>query len=550
MAHVAVDDLHVLFRDAAGRDIPAVDGVSFALGRGETLGIVGESGSGKSTVARALLGYARPGARFARGTVTVGGTQVLTLTPAALQAFRGARAVMVPQNPLSSLTPHRTNGDQLCELIARHGGLTGRAARARALGLMAETGLPEPARIYARYPHEISGGQRQRLVIAAALVARPDLIVLDEPTTALDKTVEARVLDLVARVQAELDATLIYVSHDLNAISALCRRVMVMQNGQVVEQGPTAALFDAPRQPYTRELVAAIPRLDTRSTRPVPAGRPPVLRVEGLGFAYRAPMRLLRPRAPLARALDAVSFAIAPGETLGVLGESGSGKSTMASLIAGALGGHSGTIRLGDRILEGPARKRPQEARRRVQRVYQDPLSSLNPSHTVEQTLTRPLMRFFGLTRAAARDRAVAILADLELGPEFLARWPRQLSGGQQQRIAIARALAADPDVLICDEVTSALDVTIQAHVVALLARLQAQRGLAMLFISHDLAVVAAVSDQILVLEQGQVRDHGARDAVLSAPRHPYTQRLLAAYRGAERRPEPRPARAVQVPAV
>lgn len=535
MAHVAVNDLQVVFRNALGRDVPAVETVSFALERGETLGIVGESGSGKSTVARALLGYTRPGARIARGTVTVGDLDVLALSPAAVQNYRGGKAVMVPQNPLSSLTPHRTNGDQLCELIVRHGRLTGKAAREKALGLMADTGLPDPERIYARYPHEISGGQRQRLVIAAALVARPELIVLDEPTTALDKTVEARVLDLIEKVQRDLNATLIYVSHDLNVISALCRRVLVMRSGRVVEQGPTAQIFDTPRHSYTRELVAAIPRLDGASDRPPPRGNPAVLQVDTLSFNYRAPMRFLRARQPQSPALDGVSFSIAPGETLGVLGESGSGKSTMASLIAGALSGHTGTIHLGDAALDGPARERPQEARRRVQMVFQDPLSSLNPSHSVEQTLTRPLMRYFGIARTAARDKAVALLADLELGPEFLDRWPRQLSGGQQQRIAIARALAADPDVLICDEVTSALDVTIQAQVVDLLGRLQTKRGLAMLFISHDLAVVAKVSDRILVLEQGKVRDHGTRDRVLTMPSHPYTQRLLGAYRRAER---------------
>lgn len=539
MPHVEVSDLQVLFRNAAGADVAAVERIGFTLERGATLGIVGESGSGKSTVARALLGYARPGARIARGAVRVGQHDVLSLAPADLQTYRGDRAVMVPQNPLSSLTPHRPNGAQLLELITRHSDLRGAQARARALELMEATGLPEPDQLFSRYPHEISGGQRQRLVIAAALVARPELIVLDEPTTALDKTVEARVLDLVSRVQAELDATLVYVSHDLNVISALCGRVLVMKDGCEVESGPTARIFDAPGQAYTRDLVAAIPKLDARQARPAPDGKRAALRVEGLSFAYSPPARFWAPRQSRPKAVDKVSFAIAPGETLGIVGESGSGKSTMASLLAGVLAGHSGTIRLGDQKVSGAAKTRPQDMRRRIQMVFQDPLSSLNPAHTIEQTLTRPLMRYFGLTRPAARDRALAMLADLELGPAFLERWPRQLSGGQQQRIAIARALVAEPDVLICDEVTSALDVTIQAQVLALLGRLQAARGLAVLFISHDLAVVADVSDQILVLERGQIRDHGPRDQVLKAPGHPYTQRLLAAYRGAERRDAP-----------
>ena len=536
MPHVEMRNLRVLFRNAAGREVAAVEQVGFALERGETLGIVGESGSGKSTVARALLGHARPGADFVDGTVSVGDRDVLALPQTELQAFRGAKAVIVPQNPLSSLTPHRTNGAQLTELIARHCGLNGAAARTRALDLMAATDLPEPAQLFDRYPHEISGGQRQRLVIASALVAEPELIVLDEPTTALDKTVEARVLDLVSRVQVQLNATLIYVSHDLNVIAKLCQRVLVMKGGEVVESGSTEAVFHAPQSAYTWDLVAAIPRLDSRPARPEANAATPAFQVMGLRFAYNPAQRLLSRRRAGPSVVDNVSFAIASGETLGILGESGSGKSTMASLMAGALPGFSGRILLGETEIKGSARDRSLGLRRRIQMVFQDPLSSLNPTHTIDQTLTRPAMRYFGLTRTQARDKAVAILADMDLGPDFLKRWPRHLSGGQQQRIAIARALMAEPEVLICDEVTSALDVTIQAQVLELLARLQVQFGLAIVFISHDLAVVAEVSDQILVLERGQVRDYGARDVVLDRPGHPYTKRLLAAYRGNERR--------------
>ena len=536
MSHVEIRDLRVLFRNAAGQEVPAVESVGFSLERGQTLGIVGESGSGKSTVARALLGFARPGARFDAGCVRVGGQDVLALPRTELQAFRGAKAVMVPQNPLSSLTPHRTNGEQLTELIARHVGLSGVAARTRALDLMAATDLPEPAQLFDRYPHEISGGQRQRLVIASALVATPELIVMDEPTTALDKTVEARVLDLVKSVQAQLNATLIYVSHDLNVIAKLCQRVLVMKGGVEVESGSTEAVFHAPQSAYTQNLVAAIPRLDSRPARRMATAAAPAVRVEGLRFAYAPAQRLLGQRRAGPAVVDDVSFAIAPGETLGVLGESGSGKSTMASLIAGALPGFSGRMLIGETEIAGAARDRSMGLRRRIQMVFQDPLSSLNPTQTVKQTLTRPAMRYFGLNRTQARDKAAAMLADMDMDPDFLERWPRQLSGGQQQRIAIARALIAEPEVLICDEVTSALDVTIQAQVLRLLSRLQEQFGLAMVFISHDLAVVAEVSDQILVLERGQVRDYGARDVVLDRPGHPYTKRLLAAYRGNERR--------------
>ncbi len=533
MAHIDVRDLRVVFRGSGGVETPAVDGVSFALHRGETLGIVGESGSGKSTVARALLGFARPGARFASGSVQVGGTDVLTQSEDALRTFRGHRAAMVPQNPLSSLTPHLTVGAQLVELLAIHAGLTGRAARARALELMEATDLPDPPALFGRYPHEISGGQRQRVVIAAALVARPELIVLDEPTTALDKTVEARVLELVRRVQVELDATLIYVSHDLNVIASMCQRLLVMRHGRVVEAGSTGQVFERPGTDYARALVEAIPRLSARAA--PSAGNPSAqtrLRVQSVSFGYAPPGGLLRRAKPGPRALDRVSFTLSEGETLGVVGESGSGKSTLASLIAGAVAGHQGEILLdAERPLGGLARTRAKADRRRIQMVFQDPLSSLNPTQSVEEIIARPLRLYFGETAAGARARATDLLGELDLGPEFLARRPRQLSGGQQQRVAIARALAADPDILLCDEITSALDVTIQAHVLALLRRLQQQRGLACLFISHDLAVVSDVAHQILVLERGQVRDLGATASVLGSTTSAYTARLLRAHR-------------------
>ena len=535
MSHLDVRDLRVVYRNGAGDQTVAVDGVSFALERGATLGIVGESGSGKSTVARALLGFARPGASFDQGSVRVADTDVLTLDDKDLRAFRGGRAAMVPQNPLSSLTPHMTVGAQLVELIALHSSVTGASAKARALDLMAETDLPEPPVLFDRYPHEISGGQRQRVVIAAALVARPELIVLDEPTTALDKTVEARVLDLVRRVQADLDATLVYVSHDLHVIGAMCERTMVMRNGKVVEQGPTQKLYDAPSSAYARDLVGSIPHLASEGRVASEGGAGTLLKLSDVCFGYAPPGHILRRRRPSRPALDRVTLDLKAGETLGVVGESGSGKSTLASLIAGALAGHSGQMELDDGTrLEGLAKTRSKAHRRRVQMVFQDPLSSLNPSHTVEEIITRPLRLYFGHTPSAAREAAVNLLGELDLGAEFLHRRPRQLSGGQQQRIALARALAAEPDILLCDEITSALDVTIQAQVLRLLRRLQEERGIACLFISHDLAVVSEISHHVLVLEAGQIRDVGTTAEVIGAPKSAYTERLLSAH-GARR---------------
>jgi peptide/nickel transport system ATP-binding protein len=534
MAHVSVQNLSVLFK-SNGRDVAAVEDLSFTLQRGDTLGIVGESGSGKSTVARALLGFARPGARFAQGSVRVGEADVLGLEGSALRAYRGGCAAMVPQNPLSSLTPHMTVGAQLVELIGLHAGETGKRAKDRALSLMGETNLPDPKALFDRYPHEISGGQRQRVVIASALVARPELIVLDEPTTALDKSVEARVLDLVRRVQRDLGATLIYVSHDLNVIANMCARVLVMRAARVVEEGETGQVFHAPKAAYTRDLVQAIPHLTASQPALPEIGSAPVLKAENVDFGYSAP-GLFRKAGPLA--LKSVSLKLFAGQTLGVVGESGSGKSTLASLIAGALSGHRGEITLdAGTPLSGLAKTRSKSARRRVQMVFQDPLSSLNPAQSVEEIITRPLSLYFGKTPSEARISALALLAEMDLGPEFLHRKPRQLSGGQQQRIALARALAAEPDVLLCDEITSALDVTIQAQVLELLKRLQASRGLSCLFITHDLAVVSQVAHRLLVLEKGEIRDFGDTSTVLAAPQSPYTQGLLAAYRAQEREP-------------
>ena len=541
MGHVDVQGLRVVFRDTTGMETVAVDGVDFALERGASLGIVGESGSGKSTIARALLGFARPGARFAGGSVHVGGTNILALDPGALREFRGRRAAMVPQNPLSSLTPHMTVGSQLVELVGLHGGETGKAAKFRALDLMAETDLPDPRILFDRYPHEISGGQRQRVVIAAALIAQPELIVLDEPTTALDKTVEARVLDLVRRVQESLGATLVYVSHDLNVISAMCRRILVMRRGLVVEDGTTERIFEQPEATYTRDLVGAIPRLGhTRRGKSAKSSSPVLLSVDSLRFAYASHKGFLWRHPSPAPALDDVSFTLSRGETLGVVGESGSGKSTLASLIVGAISGHSGRIELNDgALLDGLARTRTKDHRRRVQMVFQDPLSSLNPAHTVEEILTRPLRLYFGKTAADARKGAASLLRELDLGPEFLTRRPRQLSGGQQQRVALARALATEPDVLLCDEITSALDVTIQAQVLRLLRGLQTQRGIACLFITHDLAVASELADRLLVLEGGQVRDLGDTFDVIGTPNSPYTSRLVSAFQVNERPASP-----------
>ncbi|MDB5536542.1 MAG: transporter-like protein, partial [Devosia sp.] len=477
--HVDVRNLKLVYKTGPQTELAAIDEVSFSIGKGETLGIVGESGCGKSSLARAFLGYTRPGARIAGGALVVGGVDVFALTGEALRRYRGGRAAMVPQNPLSALTPHRTIGQHMVELIRIHNAAGNISPTQKALDLLAAMELPDPSAIFARYPHQLSGGQRQRVVIAAALVAEPELIVLDEPTTALDKTVETQVLDLVSRLQKRTNTTLIYVSHDLNVVARMCDGVLVMQHGKVLEDGPTKEVFNAPKTEYARTLIAAIPKLRT-GTRPEPvrlATAAPILSIRDLDFSYGGKLSRFIPRffaaPPVRQTLKDISLSIAAGSTLGVVGESGSGKSTLASLVAGLVGGNGGKIMFDGKPLSGLAGGRGRDLRRRVQLIFQDPASSLNPQHTVEQIIARPLQVFFGMTRAASRDRVVKLLEELDLDATLLTRSPRQLSGGQQQRVAIARAFACEPDLVLCDEVTSALDVTVQAQVLQQMKRLQ-----------------------------------------------------------------------------
>ncbi|WP_417271743.1 dipeptide ABC transporter ATP-binding protein [Celeribacter halophilus] len=526
--HIVINQLDISYRAGGGRELHAVKGASLTLARGDTLGIVGESGSGKSTLARALLGYMRSGARVAQGRVMVGGTDVFALPPKGLRQFRGKRAALVPQNPLSSLTPHMKIGHQLQELIRQHTDLRGSEAQARVIWLLKRTGLPDPDTIIGRYPHEISGGQRQRVVIAAALTGTPELIILDEPTTALDKTVEAEVLQLVKELQQEIDATLIYVSHDLHVIKAMCAKVAVMRAGRIVEQGRLARVFSAPQEPYTRQLIASIPRIsDSGPEVPEAASEQTGLIIRNLSFRYDSEPKLFARKRTTAPTLNDISFCVDRGQTLGVVGESGSGKSTLANLISGAIGGHSGEITFDGERLVGKAIMRAPALRRRIQVVFQDPLSSLNPSLPVRDILIRPRELYFGQTRRSAEQDLRALLSEMDLAPEVLGRFPRQLSGGQQQRIAICRALAAEPELLICDEVTSALDVTIQNKVLDMLLRVQRQRGLTCVFISHDLSVIGKVSHKVAVLQRGELKEFGPRNHVMLAPKHAYTSALL-----------------------
>ncbi|WP_336698808.1 ABC transporter ATP-binding protein [Curtobacterium sp. USHLN213] len=558
MSIVQVDRLAISY--AAGkRSVPVVRGVSFAIEAGRTLGLVGESGSGKSTVARTLLAHLRTGSRIEHGTVHVDGEDVFALSPAGRRALRGGTASVVAQNAGPALTPSMRVGEQIREALRAHGEPDGPE---RVLELVRLVRLPSPETIVRRYPHQLSGGQQQRVAIAMAVAARPRVLVLDEPTTALDVVTQAAVLDLVADLGRELGMAVLLVSHDLGVVSAMADEIAVMRDGEVVEHAETAALFAAPQHEYTRALLAAVPdgrrpggpdhvpetatvssTVASRAGRTVglPTGTvgPPLARRAGTGGVGPEPLvrpvvtaedLVIRYGRGLPAAVGGVSFTIAPRETLAVVGESGSGKSTLATALAGLVPAESGTFSFDDGTVSGDLREpiagRSPDLRRAVQLVFQNADTSLNPRRTVGAAIARPLKLFTG---CSSRERVGELLSQVGLGPEFADRLPAQLSGGQRQRVGIARALAAEPRLVIADEITTALDVQVQAGILALLADLQRERGLSCLFISHDLAVVRGVADRVAVMTGGRIVEIGPTEAVFSGPNHPYTATLLAA---------------------
>ncbi|PPF90525.1 ABC transporter ATP-binding protein [Clavibacter michiganensis] len=517
---VRVADLAISY--AAGRtDVPVVRGVSFEIRAGRALGLVGESGSGKSTVARTLLAHLRRGSRIVGGSVEVAGDDVFALSPAATRELRGGTAAVVAQNAGQALTPSMRVGRQLREALESHG-LPSEDERVEELIRLVR--LPDPATIVRRYPHQLSGGQQQRIAIAMAVAARPRVLVLDEPTTALDVVTQAAVLTLIRDLARELGMAVLLVSHDLGVVSTMVDEIAVMRDGVIVEHRPTAELFASPEHPYTRELLAAIPG-GPGAAAPASASAEdqvtPMVVAEGLVVRYA---RGLPP------AVSDVSFTIAPRETLAVVGESGSGKTTLATALAGLVPTESGTFRFqGDGVegdLTSAVAGRSPALRRAVQLVFQNADTSLNPRRTVGAAIARPLKLFTG--RASA-ERVGEILTEVGLSPDFAARLPNQLSGGQRQRVGIARALAAGPQLVIADEITTALDVRVQAEILDLLARLQRDKGLSCLFISHDLAVVRGVADRVAVMTGGRIVEIGPTERVFQGPNHPYTRQLLAA---------------------
>jgi len=597
-----VQGLRVAYTTRAG-EVPVLTGLDLSLRAGEALGLVGESGCGKSTVALSIMRYLGRAGRITAGRILFEGRDLVSLDDGALRALRGRRIAMVYQDPMASLNPVMTVGRQLMEVPMVHERVDAAAARARALAMLREVRLADPEAVMDRYPHQLSGGQQQRIVIAMALIAEPALLIMDEPTTGLDVTVEAAVLDLVRDLRRRHDSAILFISHNLGTVARVCDRVGVMYRGELVEEGSVRQIFTDPRHPYTRGLLDCLPTSgrDKRYAPLIPiAGQvePASARTPGCGFASRCPhvetgrcttraialatveddaghrvacvrvdelAQAARRRATLAvrdaqaptapviavrdlhksyerrrarlaarkdvvRALVDIELTAARRRTLAVVGESGCGKSTLAKILTGIEVATGGSVTLdGTEVAALPVDARDRTLKRKLQMVFQNPDSTLNPSHTVGYAIGRALRRLRERAPADVPSGVARLLEVVKLGPEMAARRPRQLSGGEKQRVAIARALAGDPDVIVADEPVSALDVSVQAAVINLLNEIQAERGTTLLFISHDLAVVRYLADHVAVMYLGTVAEFGAVERVFAPPYHPYTEALLSA---------------------
>jgi peptide/nickel transport system ATP-binding protein len=584
---VDVDRLRVRL---AGSTVDVVDDVSFQVRAGELMGLVGESGSGKTTVALALLGHTRRGLEVAGGTVLVGGTEMVTATKQQLRQLRGAEVAYVPQDPASALNPVLKVGTQLIEVMRAHPDAVAAKGlgdpRARVAQTLDEAGLGGVPGLLNAYPHQLSGGQQQRVALAMAFALRPSVIVLDEPTTGLDVTTQRLVLDTVRSLCEAYGVAAVFVSHDLAVVGGLVNRLTVMYAGKVVENGPTALVFGAPAHPYTRKLLRAVPSPERSEALEGIDGQPPhpTRRPRGCEFAPRCPLALpacsegpvpvvelpgehlvrclrteltarpeasraeglwtsTKPRAAQdvllsasglsarygpAEVLSDVGLSVGRNECVAVVGESGSGKTTLARCLVGLHGSWSGEVRFAGEVLPRTADRRSRRELQAMQFIFQNPYTSLNPRSTIGGIVELPLAHFFpSLTRSERDERVSRVLQDVALGPDFSSRYPDQLSGGERQRVAIARALVVSPDLLVCDEITSSLDVSVQATIVELLRRLQAERQLSLLFITHNLALVRSIAQSVLVLSKGRVVESGPVARVFERPEDPYTVRLM-----------------------
>ncbi len=538
-ALVEVDNLAIDFVTGSGT-VRALKGVSFRLTAGEALGIVGESGSGKTVACRAILKLIAANALLRSGRILFEDQDVLTMSPGELQRLRGEKASMIFQNPSTHLDPIMTIGRQVGEAMVVHRGLSWTQARARTIELLEDMQIAEARRRIDAFPHELSGGLRQRVMIAAALACEPRLLIADEPTTALDVTVQAQILGLLRRIRRERRLSLIIVSHDLGVIAETCDRVVVMKDGVVLETGPVDCVLASPVHEYTQRLIASQPALMRPAIRAERLGRTgdvmtgkPRIAVERLRVEFQSARGLggwlLRRQPHKLVAVDEVSFKLHRGRALGIVGESGSGKSTIARAMIGLVRTQGGQVCVDGEPLGRLLSDRSLLQQRKMQMVFQDPFLSLNPAFTVAQTLAEPLRQHRLCPEREIRSRLGELMKKVELPGALLSRRTTQLSGGQRQRVGIARALALEPEILIADEVTSSLDVTIQAQILGLFERLRSEMSLTLVLISHDLSVVRYLCDEILVMRNGKVVEYGSSAAVLDSPREDYTRALIAA---------------------
>ncbi|WP_116132056.1 ABC transporter ATP-binding protein [Tropicimonas sp. IMCC34043] len=526
---LSVRDLTVAVATPGGAQ-PVVEDLSFDLIAGETLCLAGESGSGKSMTALAIMGLLpQPTARIAQGSIRLAdGTELAGLSDRALRKIRANRISMIFQEPMTSLNPVLTIGTQLTEVLLEHGACSRAEAPGRALDLLRDVRITDAARRLKQYPHELSGGMRQRVMIAIALACDPEILIADEPTTALDVTVQAEILDLIRTLQREHGTTVLMITHDMGVVAEMADRVIVLRHGRQEETAPVHQLFAAPRTAYARELLAAVPRLGHAPARPVPERLPDVVDVEGLTVRYPIRGGIANRVQAQVHAVENVDFRIAPGETLALVGESGCGKSTIGKALLG-LAPWTGSIRIAGQQMQGLSPKGLKPVRRNIQMIFQDPGASLDARMTVGRQVGEPLVVHGQARGSELQDRIEWLFRRVGLTPEQIDRYPHEFSGGQRQRICIARALALRPRVIVADECVSALDVSIQAQVLDLLRELQQEEGLAYLFISHDMAVIDQVADRVAVMNLGQIVETGSREQVLRTPMHPYTRRLLSA---------------------
>jgi peptide/nickel transport system ATP-binding protein len=513
---------------SSGREV--VRGVSFTVSRGEIVGIVGESGSGKTLAARAVMGFVPPAVQRLTGSIRFDGEEITAMAPQRLRAVRGAKVGMVFQEPMTSLNPSMTIGRQLEEGLALHRSLDAAGRRALILDMLRRVGLSDPEGALDAFPHQFSGGMRQRIMLASVMLLKPALLLADEPTTALDAVVQRDVMELMVGLTQENGTAVLLISHDLGMVARYCSRIVVMCQGEVVEQGASADILARPQHPYTRKLLAAMPHRG--EPRDLPQAKTPIVSVRDLVVDYPGRQRFFRKSAPK-RALHGISLDVRPGEVMAVVGGSGSGKTTLGQSIAGLVKASGGDI-----LFDGRPIFKSETAywdyRLNCQMVFQDPYSSLDPRMTIQQLVGEPLRLLKEMSPVDRQARVAEILAEVGLAEGFAERYPHELSGGQRQRVAIARAVVRRPSFVIADEPVSALDVTVRAQVLELFAELQRKHGFSCLFISHDLGVVEQIADRVVVMNEGRIVEEGSRDAIFDAPQHAYTRKLLSAVPGLE----------------